>query len=373
MGKGYLYDAFISHAVEDKLAIANDLCRGLEDAGLKIWYSGIELNTGDSIHKKILEGLHASRYGIVILSKNYLAKNWTMKELYILMSKERADHKVILPILYDVTPDDLVAKDIGLADRFALRAEKGVDYLVEYLVAEIKKGKREEAKKAVRKGLRMWLLAAAAGIILSGGAYTGNLLYQSTAGQSDSGTTVEDHIAHLESKLRAASLDGVRDIDRFQVSPETIRNLFHEFNEVKSYYRNAYTLITPDTMIRSRKNVEAALGISMADLTPANNFGMEDPILYLLSDTTVNGVREVQYRVENSMKLMHTQKETERNVAVQAVSVSNRNNIRAIRATLDFPNEKNIKRYTVVIYGFLPERTHMLRKRGDRWEIFSEE
>lgn len=354
MGKGYEYDAFISHAVEDKLAIANDLCRGLEDAGLKIWYSGIELNTGDSINKKILEGLHASRYGIVILSKNYLAKNWTMKELYILMSKERAEHKVILPILYDVTPDDLVAKDIDLADRFALRAEKGVDYLVEYLVAEIKKGKHEEAKKTVRKVRRRWLLAAAAGIILSGGAYTGNLLYQSTAGQYE--TTVEDHIARLESKLRAASLDGVRDIEKFQVSPETIQNLFHEFNQVKSRYRNAYTLITPDTMIRSRKNVEAALGIEMPDLTPANNFGMEDPILFLLSDTTLNGVRKVHYRVENSMPLMPMNQRTDGDA--QELTIGICNNIRALRVTLDFPDNENIKRYGVFIYAFLPEERY---------------
>lgn len=369
MRKVYLYDTFISHAVEDKLSIANDLCRRLEEAGLKIWYSGIELNTGDSINKKILEGLHASRYGIVILSKHYLAKNWTMKELYILMSKERPDHKVILPILYDVTLDDLVAKDIDLADRFALRTEKGMDYLVEYLVAEIKKGKREEVTKAVRKGRRRWLLATVAATILFGTAYTGTRLYQVTAERNDTETTVENHIADLESKLTTVSLDGIHDINRFQVSQETIRNLFREFSEVRSYYRNAYTLITPDTTIRSRKNVEAALGIAMANLTPANHFGLDDPNMFLLSDTTVNGMREVRYRMENTMPLTYTHEETQISADTQRVTVSYRNNIRAIRSTLEFPNDESIKRYIVVIYGFLPESTHIIRKRGHGWEF----
>src|SRR5690606_15416225 len=147
-------------------AIANDLCRGLEDAGLKVWYSGIELNTGDSINKKILEGLHASRYGIVILSKNYLAKNWTMKEMYLLMSRERPDHKVIVTILYDVMKEDWAAKDIDLADGVEPRAEKGVGYLGEYLVNEKNKGKREEAQAAVGKGLRRWVAGIATAVIL---------------------------------------------------------------------------------------------------------------------------------------------------------------------------------------------------------------
>ena len=71
----YEYDAFISHAVEDKIPIANELCAKLEQAGLKIWYSGKELGVGDSIEKTIEKGLNRSRYGIVIFSPTYLAKN----------------------------------------------------------------------------------------------------------------------------------------------------------------------------------------------------------------------------------------------------------------------------------------------------------
>ncbi|NBW34663.1 MAG: TIR domain-containing protein [Cytophagia bacterium] len=65
MPRAYEYDAFISHAVEDKIPIANELCDRLEKAGLKIWYSGRELNAGDSISTTIGDGLNQSRFGIV--------------------------------------------------------------------------------------------------------------------------------------------------------------------------------------------------------------------------------------------------------------------------------------------------------------------
>ncbi|HET9487497.1 MAG TPA: toll/interleukin-1 receptor domain-containing protein [Chryseosolibacter sp.] len=147
----YEYDAFISHAVEDKMPIANELCAKLEAAGLNIWYSGKELGVGDSIEKTIEKGLNCSRYGIVIFSPTYLAKNWTIREFYTLLAKEIEEHKVILPVLYNVTPDDLKKKDLLMADRFAVNAEKGIDFVVARLVAEIQK------TTTVKKEKQQWL------------------------------------------------------------------------------------------------------------------------------------------------------------------------------------------------------------------------
>lgn len=144
----YEYDAFISHAVEDKIPIANELCAKLESAGLRIWYSGKELGVGDSIEKTIEKGLHRSRYGIVILSPTYLAKNWTIREFYTLLAKEIEEQKVILPVLYNVTVDELKNKDLLMADRFAVSADRGLDFVVNKLVAEIRKSKVAQPKVA---------------------------------------------------------------------------------------------------------------------------------------------------------------------------------------------------------------------------------
>ncbi|HEU5146193.1 MAG TPA: toll/interleukin-1 receptor domain-containing protein, partial [Chryseosolibacter sp.] len=155
----YEYDAFISHAVEDKIPIANELCAKLESAGLRIWYSGKELGVGDSIEKTIEKGLHRSRYGIVILSPTYLAKNWTIREFYTLLAKEIEEQKVILPVLYNVTVDDLKNKDLLMADRFAVNADRGLDFVVSKLVSEIKKPKVAEPKTAWLS--RIWVVLIA--------------------------------------------------------------------------------------------------------------------------------------------------------------------------------------------------------------------
>ncbi len=151
----YEYDAFISHAVEDKIPIANELCARLERAGLRIWYSGKELGVGDSIEKTIAKGLNRSRFGIVIFSPTYLAKNWTIREFYTLLAKEIEEHKVILPVLYNITLDDLKNKDLLMADRFAVNADRGLDFVVDRLVREIRKPEMATAKVAWFS--RMWL------------------------------------------------------------------------------------------------------------------------------------------------------------------------------------------------------------------------
>ncbi len=151
----YEYDAFISHAVEDKIPIANELCARLERAGLRIWSSGKELGVGDSIEKTIAKGLNRSRFGIVIFSPTYLAKNWTIREFYTLLAKEIEEHKVILPVLYNITLDDLKNKDLLMADRFAVNADRGLDFVVDRLVREIRKPEMATAKVAWFS--RMWL------------------------------------------------------------------------------------------------------------------------------------------------------------------------------------------------------------------------
>jgi hypothetical protein len=167
----YEYDAFISHAVEDKIPIANELCARLEMAGLKIWYSGKELGVGDSIEKTIEKGLNRSRYGIVIFSPTYLAKNWTIREFYTLLAKEIEEQKVILPVLYNVTVDELKNKDLLMADRFAVNADRGIDFVVERLVKEIKNPKVTAPRMAWLS--RIWLvlilsLLANVALILNG-------------------------------------------------------------------------------------------------------------------------------------------------------------------------------------------------------------
>jgi predicted nucleotide-binding protein len=69
------WDAFISHAHQDKAAFVADLARELASRGLRIWYDDV-LEVGDSVRISIDEGLRESDFGIVVISPDFIRKDW---------------------------------------------------------------------------------------------------------------------------------------------------------------------------------------------------------------------------------------------------------------------------------------------------------
>lgn len=116
---GIGYDAFISHASEDKDSLVRPLARMLNKMGFYIWYDEFELKIGDSLRQSIDKGLINSNFGIVILSKSFFAKNWPQYELNGLTAKEIDGNKVILPIWHGITREDVLKYSPTLADKVA--------------------------------------------------------------------------------------------------------------------------------------------------------------------------------------------------------------------------------------------------------------
>src|SRR5450432_638909 len=100
------WDVFISHASEDKDAVAKPLAAALKAAGLRVWYDEFSLKLGDSLRISIDRGLSGSRYGIVILSRTFFDKHWPAQELNGLATREINGEKVILPIWHKVGFED---------------------------------------------------------------------------------------------------------------------------------------------------------------------------------------------------------------------------------------------------------------------------
>ena len=118
------HDAFISHASEDKESIVKPLARALSRLGFDVWYDEFQLKVGDSLRRSIDRGLAKSRYGIVVLSKKFFAKEWSKYELDGLTAREVDGKKVILPVWHGVTRKDVVKYSPTLADRVALDTAK---------------------------------------------------------------------------------------------------------------------------------------------------------------------------------------------------------------------------------------------------------
>jgi hypothetical protein len=136
--KGKIYwDVFISHASEDKEVIALPLTNILKKSGLTVWLDKHELFIGDSLRRKIEEGLSNSRFGVVILSENFFKKEWPQKELDALISKEEGHSKVILPVWHNISKSFVSRYSILLADKLAVSTNKGLDFVANEILRTV--------------------------------------------------------------------------------------------------------------------------------------------------------------------------------------------------------------------------------------------
>jgi hypothetical protein len=123
------YDVFISHASEDKEAVARPLAAHLVSLGLRVWLDEFELTLGDNLRRKIDHGLSRSKYGLVILSPEFLLKEWPNKELDGLVAREEGRDKVVLPIWHNVSAADILKFSPLLAGRVAVSTSQGLAHV----------------------------------------------------------------------------------------------------------------------------------------------------------------------------------------------------------------------------------------------------
>ena len=93
-------DIFICHAGEDREEVVRPMVEAFGQAGISCWYDEAEIQWGDSITKKVNEGLAMSRYVVVVFSSAFVHKNWPQKELNAVLSQEASTGEVkVLPLL----------------------------------------------------------------------------------------------------------------------------------------------------------------------------------------------------------------------------------------------------------------------------------
>lgn len=94
-------DIFLSHSHKDKVFV-RQLAASLERSGLSCWIDEAELNVGDSIIKRIGEGIYESSFVAAVISKNSVTSPWVQKELQMAMTREISGQRIcVLPIIID--------------------------------------------------------------------------------------------------------------------------------------------------------------------------------------------------------------------------------------------------------------------------------
>ncbi|MEI3776070.1 TIR domain-containing protein [Pectobacterium brasiliense] len=134
------YDVFISHASEDKDSFARPFAERLKELGINVWYDEFSLSWGDSLRRKIDQGLGNSRFGIVVISKAFVTKPWTGYEFDGLVTREINGSGRILPIWHEISKAEVLKFSSTLADKKALTtSDFTIDEMAEQLLPLLKK------------------------------------------------------------------------------------------------------------------------------------------------------------------------------------------------------------------------------------------
>jgi hypothetical protein len=132
------WDLFISHASEDKDSVARPLSSLLSAKGVTIWLDENELKLGDSLRQQIDDGLARCRYGVVIISQAFFAKDWTQRELNGLFARETVNQKIVLPVWHNVSREFVARFSPILADRLAVTTGSGLGAVVDSILKAVK-------------------------------------------------------------------------------------------------------------------------------------------------------------------------------------------------------------------------------------------
>jgi TIR domain len=120
------WDVFISHASEDK-QFTDQLYAALTRHGVSVWYDKSVLVIGDSLRKKIDEGLAGSRFGVVVVSRPFFSKQWPQAELDALFSMQNSDgRKRILPVWHEIEREEVAKHSPLIAGLMASQSSSGL-------------------------------------------------------------------------------------------------------------------------------------------------------------------------------------------------------------------------------------------------------
>ena len=128
---------FLSHNSRDKRFVRR-LGKLLSENGIKVWIDEAEIKVGDSLLRKISQGIKDMEFLGVVLTPNSISSNWVQKELEIATTMEIQDRKVkVIPILYKdceipVFLNDKVYADFRNRKMFQHSFMKLLDVLLPY-------------------------------------------------------------------------------------------------------------------------------------------------------------------------------------------------------------------------------------------------
>lgn len=155
------YQVFLSlRGPDTRQGFTDCLYHFMVDAGIRVFRDNEEIRPGEKI-EDILKAISSSIVCIPIFSKDYASSKWCLREQPEMVALK----KKIMPIFYDVTPDDLKLQTCSYRDALATKHgketeeqqwEKALKEVLEISGRESSKDKEERALEEVTK-IKGWL------------------------------------------------------------------------------------------------------------------------------------------------------------------------------------------------------------------------
>lgn len=117
-------DVMISYSHSDSSEIAEMLYEELTGYGLDVWYDGVDISLGDRISDSIDKALQTSNHAVVIVSPSYFEGMSDLELGGLFKKQSRSDGKVILPVLHNISFDELEQRSWSLSDFHGVEINK---------------------------------------------------------------------------------------------------------------------------------------------------------------------------------------------------------------------------------------------------------
>ena len=102
--ESFTQDVFLSHSSHDT-DVVRELAERLRGDGVRVWFDEWEIKLGDSVPKKIDDGLEQSRVLVLCLSEHAFASDWATLESQTFRFRDPLNRqRRFIPLRLDGTP-----------------------------------------------------------------------------------------------------------------------------------------------------------------------------------------------------------------------------------------------------------------------------
>ena len=98
--------AFICHSSKDH-TLSEKLATDLRSRGIDAWYDKWEIKPGDSLRRKIEEGIEGADFFIVLLTHNSIKSEWVQTEIDAGLVRRIEGKCKFIPVLHEISYDEL--------------------------------------------------------------------------------------------------------------------------------------------------------------------------------------------------------------------------------------------------------------------------